>query len=197
MEWYRYVGFSLGWALIIYLVNCAIAKEWKRVHPKIALTYFATIALIGLFGEIFLDTVYNFFAGRPLWYYQIAPLHGGYTSSFAIVAWGLYGFHFYLLHDSLHAKWRISKTKHLAFIIAIEALVVEALLTLSAKLVFGKYLYYYTPSDLWHVTSLQNMPFYFIFAIVALKTLRRARQDPKFFTVMSGFLLLVLVWTAS
>lgn len=77
--------FSLGVTVIIYLLNCAIAKRWKRVEPLPALVYFSTVALIGLFGEIFLDTAYNFFVGQPLWWYNILPIHGGYTSSFAIV----------------------------------------------------------------------------------------------------------------
>lgn len=106
--------FTLGVAAFIYLLNCAIAKRWKRVSLLPALVYFSTVALIGLFGEIFLDTVYNFFVGQPLWWYNIMPIHNGYTSSFAIVTWGLYGLHLYLLHDTLaqngllpaRATWR-------------------------------------------------------------------------------------------
>ena len=78
-------------------------------------------------------------------------------------------------------------------IISFEALALEALLTLSAKPVFGTYMYYYLPGDLWHVTSLQNIPFYFIFGIVAVKTLQMARVDTHFYTVASVFLLIVML----
>jgi hypothetical protein len=122
------------------------------------------------------------------------PIQGGYTSSYAVVTWGLYGFHLYLLHDSLATRWAITKTRHLALLFALEALLLEALLTLSAKVVFGRYLYYYLPSDLWHVSSFQNMPFYFICGLVVLKTLQRARRDPRFFTLMSACLIAVLVF---
>lgn len=107
-----------------------------------AVLYFSTVALIGVFGEIFLDATYNNVVGRPLWYYNILPVQGGYTSSFAIVTWGILGFYLYLMHDNLASKWSITKTKHLALIFSVEALVIEALVTLSARVLLGKYLYY-------------------------------------------------------
>jgi len=188
--------FALGWALLLYLANSLIARQWKRLQYKPALLYFTTVALIGLFGEIFLDASYRFFVGHPLWYYNILPIHGGYTSSYAIVTWGLYGLHLYMLHDSLAARWSITRTRHLVLIFSFEALLLEALLTLSARLVFGKYLYYYLPGDLWHVTSVQNFPFYFICGLVVLKTLKRFRADPVFYSGMSLFLLYVLAFLA-
>lgn len=187
------VLFAVFWAVIIYTLSCLLAGAFKRIVPKTALVYFMIIALIGLFGEILLDSAYNFFVGHPLWYYNILPIYGGYTSSYAIVTWGLYGFHLYLLHDSLATKWSITRTRHLALLFSLEALVLEALLTLSAKFVFGRYLYYYLPSDLWHISSFQNIPFYFICGIIALKTLKRARRDPVFFSLMSAALLTVLL----
>lgn len=190
---YKLILFALSWLIIIYLLNCLIAKQFKRVGLSVVVVYFMSTALIGLFGEIFLDTSYNFFVGHPLWYYNILPIQGGYTSSFAIVTWGLYGLHLYLIHDSLRARWSITKTKHLVFIFALEALILESLLTLSARVVFGKFLYYYLPSDLWHVTSVQNFPFYFICGLVLFKTLKEFRKNPRFFSALSAFLLVVLL----
>lgn len=192
----KLVLFALGAATVVYLLNSLIAKQFKRLSLRPALLYFTTVALIGLFGEIFLDTSYNFFVGHPLWYYNILPIFGGYTSSYAIVTWGLYGVHLYLLHDTLGTRWSITRTKHLALIFSLEALLLEAVLTISARLVFGKYLYYYLPSDLWHVSTIQNMPFYFICGVVVLKTLKRFRNDPKFFSLMNSFLVAVLVFMA-
>jgi hypothetical protein len=149
--------------------------------------------MIGLYGEIFLDTIYNAVVGNPLWRYNILPIHHAYTSAFAVVTWGLYGLHVYLLHDTLKKK-SIHKTWHLALIISLEALVLEALLTISAKLLLGEYLYYYYPSDLWHVTSVQNAPFYFIFGIVAIKAIRRFQVSPRFFSLLSAWLLVIIVF---
>lgn len=188
------IVFALVWFAALYVLNSLIAGRPKKIEPRKAIVYFFTVALIGLYGEIFLDTVYNHFVGMPLWRYNILPIFDGYTSSFAIATWGLYGFHLYLLHDTLGARWSITKTRHLALIFSIEALFLEALLTISARLALGNYLYYYYPSDLWHVSSLQNMPFYFICGVVVLKTLKRFRSDPIFFSAMSAALLFVLVF---
>ena len=109
------------------------------------------------------------------------------------MTWGLYGLHLYLVHDSLRARWSITKTKHLVLIFSLEALILESLLTLSAKLFFGKFLYYYLPGDLWHVTSVQNFPFYFICGLVLFKTLEEFRKSPRFFSALSAFLLVTLL----
>lgn len=186
--------FAFMWAIIVYLINSLIVGKWKKIEVKTAILYFFTVALIGLYGEIFLDTVYNHFVGYPLWRYNILPIHNAYTSSFAVIVWGIYGFHLYLLHDTLGSKWSINKTKHLALIFCLEALVAEALLTVSAKLLLGKYMYYYLPADLWHVSSFQNIPFYFICGLIIIKTIKRFKADPKFFSVMSASLLFVLVF---
>jgi hypothetical protein len=177
----------------IYVVNCVIYGRLKPINVKMAVLYFMTLALIGLYGEVILDTTYNFFVGRPLWYYQILPIVGGYTSSFALVTWGLYGFHLYLLHGSLADRWSIYRKRHLVLIFSFEALILEALLTISAKIFLGRFLYYYLPSDLWHVSSFQNIPFYFVCGVATLATLKRFRADPLFFSFLAAPLLLVLL----
>lgn len=188
------IWFALACGVVIYVINCGIYGALKSVELSMATLYFMTLALIGLFGEIFLDSIYRIVAGHPLWYYQILPIHHGYTSAFAVVTWGLYGFHLYLLHGSLESKWSIQKTRHLALIFSLEALILEAVLTISAKVFLGRYMYYYVPGDLWHVSSFQNIPFYFICGVVTLRTLRRFRTDPWFFSGMSAALLSVLVF---
>lgn len=194
MNSFRYIWFALVWATLLYALNSVIAGELKKIELKQMILYIISVAMIGVFGEIFLDTFYSAVVGHPLWRYNILPFHNGYTSYYALVAWGLYGFHLYLLHGSLASRWSITKTRHLALIFCLEALLLEALLTLSARLVFGKYLYYYLPGDLWHISSLQNIPFYFICGVVILKTLKRFRTDPLFFTAMSSTLTFVLLF---
>ena len=187
------VLFGLTWAVILYGLNCLIARRLKTVEPQMALVYFLGVALIGLFGEIFLDTVYNAVVGHPLWKYNILPIHNAYTSSYAVVVWGLYGFHLYLLHGTLR-KRSITKTLHLAAIFCVEALFLEAALTISAKLLLGDYMYYYFPSDLWHVTSFQNLPFYFVCGFTIIKTMQHFKTDPLFYSQMAAALLFVLVF---
>lgn len=190
----RYAIFTVVWAVIIYLLNCAVARRWLRIDVKIAAAYAAAVAVIGVFGEIFLDTIYHAVAARPLWWYNLLPIHGGYTSAYAPVVWGLFGFHCYLLHDTLAKKWHITNKYKIALVLSLEALVLEAALTLSAVPVFGTLLYYYTPGDLWHVTSLQNIPFYYICGLVIAITTKRVRRDPSYAILASVFLLVVIVF---
>ncbi len=192
----KLVLFAAYLIVVIYFFNSLIAREFKKINPKQVLLYFTTVAMIGVFGEVFLDTFYNLIIGRPLWYYNILPIQNGYTSSYAIVTWGIYGFHLYLLHGSLSAIWSINRTRHLALIFCFEALVLEALLTLSSRAFFGKYMYYYLPGDLWHVSSFQNIPFYFIGGAIILKSLKRFKTDPIFFSAMCASLTFVLVFLA-
>ncbi len=186
--------FAALWLTIVYGVNIAIARKLIPINLRTALLYFVAIGMIGVLGEIFLDTIYNFFVGHPLWRYNILPIHGGYTSAYAPIIWGIYGFHIYLFHDTLRTKWNITRSRHLALILSIEALLLESALTLSAIPIFGTLMYYYYPGDLWHVTSIQNMPFYFIFGVIASKSMRRFRASPAFFTGFALALILIIVF---
>lgn len=186
--------FALLWFCIIYLLNALISRQFKRIDLKIAFVYFLAVAVIGVFGEIFLDSAYRYFVGNPLWEYKILPIHHGYTSAFAPVIWGIYGFHLYLLHDTIGKKWLITRTRYLALIFSAEALLFEALLTISSKFLLGDFMYYYFPGDLWHVSSFQNMPFYFICGVVIIKSMQRFKKDPVFFSLMCIFLISVVVF---
>lgn len=192
-----YVLFTFAWLGIIYLYNCLIARTWKRIKLREALVSVVATAFIGVYGEIFLDTLYHLIVGNPLWHYNVLPIHGGYTSAFAPIIWGMLGFHVYLFHDTLR-KWRPGvRRKSIALIFSVEALFLEAALTLSSLLFFGQLMYYYYPSDLWHVTTIQNIPFYFICGMVLVRTLSIARQHPYYFTQITLFLLVVIVFMTS
>lgn len=188
------VLFALLWLTVVYGVNVAIARKLIAINWRTALLYFLAVGMIGVFGEIFLDTIYNFFAGHPLWRYNILPIHGGYTSAYAPIIWGVYGFHIYLFHDTLRAKWSVTRTRHLALILSIEALILESALTLSAIPLLGNLMYYYYPADLWHVTSIQNMPFYFIFGAFVSKAMQRFRASPGFFAFLAIWLMVVIIF---
>ncbi len=186
--------FTLFWPLAFYLANSGIARSFKKIDTKMALLYVTTVALIGIYGEIFLDTSYNYFVGVPLWEYNILPIHGGYTSAYAPIIWGTYGFHLYLLHHTLKTRWSINNPWLFVFLFSIEALLIESIVTIAARLYLGEFMYYYTPGDLWHVTSIQNLPFYFICGMIIMKTLGSFKSDPWFFSGMSIALISVVVF---
>ncbi len=192
--WLPYLIFTLMWLGIIYLYNCLIARSWKKIALREGVVYVTVTAFIGVYGEIFLDTLYHGVVGNPLWHYNILPIHDGYTSAFAPVIWGMLGFHVYLFHDTLR-KWRPAiRRRSIALLFSVEALFLEAALTLSSLLFFGQLMYYYYPSDLWHVTTIQNIPFYFICGMVLVRTLDVARRHTRYFIGIALFLLIVIVF---
>jgi cytochrome c-type biogenesis protein CcmE len=83
--------------------------------------------------------------------------------------------------------------RRLALIVAAEAVVLEMACNLAFLALTGEYLFFYLPGDLWHLSSLQIVPFYFLSGLAIAKTLRRFRRDPAFFTVLSGLMAGVFV----
>ncbi len=185
--------FALAWAVGIYAVNCLIAREIKRISPAQAFMHAAAMALIGLAGEVTVGTLYHALFSKPLWAYTILPIHHSYTSRYALFLWGVYGFHLYLLHGTL-AKSRPRSIHRIALLFSIEAVVIEALVNISYKLSFNNYIYYYFPNDLWHLTSLQTLPFYLGAGYIIAAAFRRFESDPRFFACMCAALACLLAF---
>jgi hypothetical protein len=187
------IYFSIGWVASVYLINCLIAGEFKRIKLQSVLLYVSTVAMVGTFGEVFWDGLYQKAFHVPLWQYYILPLHGAHTSYFAAILWGFYGFHLYLLYDTINKRFKRA-VKYLPLIFSIEALLIEALVSITFKIIFGRWLYYYLPNGLWHVSAFQNFPLYVMAGYVILGTIKRFSKDPNFFIVMNLSLMCVLVF---
>jgi hypothetical protein len=162
------------------------------VEVKTLLVYMTSVALIGVYGEIFCGSLYYLLFKTPLWEYRVLPIHHAYTSLYSIVIWGMYGFHLYLLHDTLNTKCFISPNV-LILLFSVEAIILEVFLNISSLVIFKEYVFYYFPNDLWHLTSIQALPAYFLAGVVIVKTLKRFKADPKFFIIMNICLLSVVV----
>ena len=185
--------FAVLWVVLIYSANCLIAGKLKHLDVKQALMHIAAMSMIGLLGEIFVGSVYHFLFNEALWNYTVLPIHHAYTSQYAAVLWGIYGLHLYLLHGTLQSKRNIN-IHRIALIFCGEAILIELLVNLSFKLLFGKYVFYYSPSDLWHFTSIQTLPFYLVAGYVVAVTFRKFEKDASFYAAMCGGIILVLVF---
>jgi hypothetical protein len=176
----------------VYLLSSATARKFKKVNPKKALLYVASVAMIGVLGEITADASYKYYFHTALWRYNYLPIHHAFTSQFSPMLWGVFGFYLYLNHHSLE-KWTRRQLVNLALIFAVEALVVEAFADLISKAVLGNYIYYYYPNGLWHITSFQGFPFYIICGFVVAETIHRFKADPHFFTFISTWVVIVTI----
>ena len=169
----------------MYVVNCLIAHRWKTIKLKQAALYVVSMAMMGLVGETAVNSVYHFVFGKPLWTYTVYPIHHDYTSQYAALLWGAYGLYLYLLHGQSGLLHKISLHK-IAFIFAFESVLIEALVNITYKLTFGHYIFYYWPRDLWHFTTVQALPFYWLCGYILFTAFRKFEKDPKFFTCLAA-----------
>jgi hypothetical protein len=184
--------FSLLWIVIIYIVNCLFARKVVKIQLSRLAIYIFTMTALGLFGEIMFDTFYKLALGRPLWEYHLLPIHHGFTSFYSLVLWGAVGVHLYLLHNTLKARGIVS-THVLALIFCLEAILLEALVNLSYLPVFHDYVYYYLPSDLFHITSVQALPLYLLAGYITVMAMRYASQLPKTATIGNSLVLVAIL----
>lgn len=187
------VYFSLGWLAAIYLFTSAIAWRFKKVDIETALLYATSVAVVGVFGEVLVDSLYQLVFGTPLWQYRVLPIHNAYTSYYSPVIWGMYGFYLYLLHDGL-CEYCAHSIRPLTIFIAIEAIALELVLNLSYLAIFNQYIFYYLPDGLWHLSAFQVIPFYFAAGLVIAGFARRCKSSPRFFIFTNMVLLSVLVF---
>jgi len=190
----KLILFITAWFIGIYLFHSAVAKRFKKIDIYRALIYITTVCMLGLYGETFVDSTYKSLFGAPLWRYNILPIHHAYTSVYAAFLWATYGFYLYLLHDNLKEKWSVERERHLALIFSLEALMIEALVEITSKLAFGKYIYYYYPNGLWHISAFQNFPFYLICGFLIVKTIRRFMNSPKYFIFLNTWLIVMVLF---
>jgi hypothetical protein len=186
------IAFTLAWILAIYLFNAAVARNFKKIELEGALVYISSVTLLGVFGEVLIDSLYAMAFGVPLWEYRLLPIHHAFTSYYSLAIWSMYGFYLYLLHDTLNGRLRSTAAK--ASVIALEAIVLEILLNVSHLIIFGSYIFYYLPSDLWHVTTIQAVPVYFLAGFFIVRMTRSIKVDPRFFIAVNAVLVGIFVF---
>jgi hypothetical protein len=189
----RLLLFGIVCPVTVYLFSAMWYRKFKKVHLSRALLYICSVAMIGVLGEISVDSFYNHFFHYPLWQYNFLPVHNGYTSEFSIVLWGSFGFYIYLLHHK-YEKWTRQELINLALIFSLEAIAIEAIADIVSKFFLGKYIYYYYPSNLWHISAFQNIPFYFLSGVVIIETIHWFKASPHYFTIISSWVLFVTVY---
>ncbi len=178
---------------IVYLGNSFFAKKFIKIELKVAAVYIATMILIGVFGEIFVNKSYDILFGHPLWTYTVMPIHGGLSSKYAVFLWGIYGLHIYLFHGALDGR-RFNSKQYMKYFFWFEGVAIEFITNSLFLLCFHKYLFYYPANDLWHLTSIQGFPCYFAAGFIIIQSLDHFKKNPKFFVPMCLVLTTVVVF---
>lgn len=185
--------FSVVLFSAVLLVGLIVNRGFRKIVWSQALLWIAAVAMIGVVGEIFVDSLYKDIFGTPLWRYNFLPVNHAYTSGWAPVLWGMFGFFLYLVHHK-YGRWTPHQLAKLSVIFALEALAIEALADIISKPILGKYIYYYYPNGLWHISAFQNVPFYFLCGALIIYTIHWFKPSPHFFIVISSWVVIVTVY---
>lgn len=189
---YALLIFPILWLAVLILAYFLLPRKHELNFRLLAL-YISFMAMLGPVGEVFVGTFYEAAFGSPLWQYEIFPIHTAYTSLYAPVIWGVAGAYVYYTHEILRV-WSQRPKLHKATLHMFETITVEALLNISFLALTGGLIFYYTPGDLWHITSLQTLPFYFVLGLIVIVSMKRMREHALFNAIMSLGLMFVFVY---
>ena len=174
------MGLVFGLAFL-YGMWRLIARRPLRCHVPTALMYMGVAFPVFCFFEVAVGHGHAWVFGQPLLQYQIQPIHGGQTSLYNFAIWPLYGWHLYLCEQTL-AHMTLSRpmrSSAQALKHTCSGPLLEILANIGMLSALGRYYFYYLPDDLWHLTSVQVVPYYaltsLLFSWVIMKVRRIAR----------------------
>jgi len=164
---------------LFYPLYCWAAKQRLPIfNYDMALymtaTYFAFVTLEASFGFIHFEIF-----GWRIWEYRMYPNHHGYGTDLGPIMWTLYGIHVYWFKQIMKG-WKPFKSPWTkgAFT-SVEGPLFEFVGNGAILLIYGQYLFYYFPSDLYHLTTVQVMPHYAIAGVVFGYFLNAIDHAPK------------------
>lgn len=179
---------GLGLVLFLYVFICLISKKIINIKIKKAFFYSGMLTMMGPFGEVVINSFCQAVFGSTLWEYRVYPIHDGYTSKYSFFIWTIYGFYLYLLKEESGLFKRLKHTRTKALTMAVDAIFIEILFNIVSIYFLGTYIFYYFPNDLWHLTTLVVIPFYYLAGLVVFKTLSHCYRNPIYFGIM-GYLI--------
>lgn len=146
----------------LYIWFVLLKKKDIKVDFRLIVSYFLFGSWFGMYGELFLFKFIDLLFHAPIWEYRLLPIHNGITSSFGPIMWGNAAIYIcfhknYPLKPSLNAGLLRTFALESLFL-----LVLETVFNVIAILIFNDYYFYYFVPDLFHLTSLTNLPFWWV-----------------------------------
>lgn len=171
------VGIPLFFPVYWYASKKTLRFDAYEVLLYTGATYMGFVLLEASFGYI-----HEQLFGWRIWEYRMHPNHHDYGSYLGALMWPLYGIHVYWFKQVLAARapsW-VNQPLVMGSFTAIEGPLFEFVGNGIIVLIFGQYLFYYFPPDLFHLTTLWVMPHYalagVIFAFI-MKALAQAERS--------------------
>ena len=170
-------GFAFG-LIVIYGLWRLLARRPLSLDAQTIWLYMGLAFPICIISEVFIGHLHEALFGAQLWQYRVAPTHGGYTSLYNFAIWPLYGWHVYLSEQAL-AKWNLRAAARRTVLLLKHASagpLLEIIANLGMLAIMGRYYFYYVPGDLWHLTSIQVVPYYFVLSLLFAAFIARVRE---------------------
>lgn len=191
------VLYGISFASIYYALVCVYVGHLVRFNIGKLLYYISIFCLLGVAGEIFVNTIYVYFFHTPLWEYRLFPTHNKDISFFFLFIWGALGFYKYVNDHALHP---FKETQYVlpGLIMGAEAVILEILYNGGFLLLFGSYIFYYFPHNLGifsHLSCFQVIPFYFIVGLYTHALIRlqdRLGYGRCLFVILPFFWMIIL-----
>lgn len=165
---------------LMYGSYCLLARRLLDVDWYLLLLNMASAFLIMSIMEAGLGFLHTEIFGWRLWEYHIYPNHRDYGTDLGFITWPWYGFHFYFFNRALEIRHMAA---HGVFkkgsITGIDGPLLEILGNGLYLVMFGSYVFYYFPGDLWHLTSVKVMPYYAIAGIVLAIVMHALERAPR------------------
>ncbi len=150
--------------------------------------------MLGCISEVAINSFCRAVFDTSLWEYRVTPIHHGDTSVFAFFQWSLYGYHLYFVRKKLQSFHFKYEDYLFAFILAIEALLLEILVNVSSNYFLNTYVFYYLPNDMGHLTTIFVFPFYLLGGAILIGMFKRFLLDPMFFGTLSFSVAFIFVF---
>ena len=165
----------------LYLLHRLLARQPLKLNAYDILLFMSGSFLIASIFEVVLGNLHTQIFGWRMWEYRALPNHDGYGSYLGPLFWPWYGFHLYLFHQVLQIhNWQLSKTTFLkGTCCGLDGPLLELLANGLFILFSGGFLFYYTPSDLGHLSSLSVIPHYMIGGVILAYVLRLLNRTKK------------------
>lgn len=188
--------FALIFLGLFYAIVCVCHKKVIKLEFRRLLYYVTAFSLLGIIGEVFVNTLYTYFLGTPLWEYRLFPAHGGDISYFFLAVWGSLGFYKYVL-DTVYKHTNTLSHVQAGLVMGSEAVFLELLYNGLFFLTFDNYIFFYFPTNvgpLSHLSCLQVIPFYFVFGYVVMKIIKQQEATRGSSTLIIFYWMIILTF---
>lgn len=164
---------------LFYPLYCWGAKRrigfnFYEIALYMSATYLVMVILEAAIGALHADLF-----GWRLWEYHMNPNHDGYGTYIGFAMWPFYGLHIYWFKHVME-RWPAYQSPWIiGLFTAVEGPAFEFMGNGIIYLLYGEYLFYYFPPDLFHLTTVKVMPHYALAGVCLGYIINAINHTPK------------------